>query len=255
MAKENTTTSWDADIHIVLAAKGGIGKTYICSLLAQYAASKGKHMRVLDLDQSNAMLSRVKSLEAERIELQTDAKFDTKLFDNLLRRMVTEPGPYLLDVGASTFEGIWRYFQKYKAIGLLAAQGRRVIIHSVIVGGPELPDTLNSFKCMCETVTGEQIVVWLNPVRGKILYGGKTFMELSVYEENESKVLAVVEMPPADEATMEELQQLTLKKQTLLTVEDAEDVDFISRHRLLLYRSELFDNIGDLWGKINGNPS
>jgi len=37
-----SVSGWENDVHIVLAAKGGIGKTYISSLLAQYAASKGR---------------------------------------------------------------------------------------------------------------------------------------------------------------------------------------------------------------------
>ena len=255
-AKENgAELGWENDVHIVLAAKGGIGKTYISSLLAQYAASNGKPMKVFDLDQSNAMLARIPSLHATPIQLLKDARFDTGLFDDLLRRIVSESGPFLLDVGASTFQDLWRYFDKYKAVSLLKAQKRRVIIHSVLVGGPEMPDTISSFADMAKAVPGKQIIVWLNPVRGEIAMAGKTFEQMSVYANNLDKVLAVVDLPAADESTLKDLHQLALKNETLSTLEDDAEFDFIAKHRLTVHRGEIYDAMGSVWGALGGSSN
>lgn len=252
-AKGNGLLPWENDVHIVLAAKGGIGKTYVASLLAQYADNAGKPMHVLDLDQSNAMLARIPSLNAEKIDLLTDRRFDSSKFDAVVKRMATEPGPYLLDVGASTYQDVWRYITKYKIIPLLSAQKRRVLIHSVIVGGPEMPDTVSSFNDMAGSVTGKQIIVWINPVRGPVRVGGKDFEQMSVYQSNVSKVLAVVELPGADEATMSDLHQLALNQGTLLTIEETEDLDFIAKHRLGVHKDELFEHIAPLWRDLDAD--
>ncbi len=250
-AKDNGVPPWENDVHIILAAKGGIGKTYIASLLAQYAANAGKPMQVLDLDQSNAMLARIPSLHAEKIDLLTDSRFDSVKFDAVVKRMATEPGPYLLDVGASTYQDVLRYLTKYKILGLLAAQKRRVLIHSVIVGGPEMPDTVSNFNDMAASVQGKQVIVWVNPLRGPVRSGGKDFHEMSVFENNTSKVLGLVELALPDEATMADLHQLALHGGTLLTANDVEELDFITKHRLGVHKDELFDNIAPLWRELD----
>lgn len=243
--------SREKDIHIVIAAKGGIGKTYVASLLAQYAATIGTPMRVRDLDQSNAMLARIPSLKAESVNLLTDARFDATLFDGLVREIVTVPGPYLLDVGASTFQDVWRYTVKYRLVELLAMQNRRVVIHSVIVGGPELPDTIESFTQMSDAVPGKQIVVWLNPIRGPVAMGGKAFEDMAVLQQHSGKVVGIVALPSVDEVTLHDLQQLALHRGTLTTLENAKGIDFISRHRLSAHRDELFAQLAPMWSDLD----
>ena len=256
MAKQSLDRAvWENDIHIVLAAKGGIGKTYVAGLFAQYAAQQGRPMKVLDLDQSNAMLARIPSLKAESISLLSDARFDSTKFDALLKRMVSEPGPYILDVGASTFQDVWRYFLKYKVFSLLKAQGRRVIVHSVIVGGPELPDTLTSFGDVASNVPEMQVIVWINPIRGAVVMNQKTFRDMNVFENNQDKVLGIINLPEADEATLSDLHLMALKRSTLTTADSCDDLDFIAKHRLAVHRDELFDQVGSVWEAIGGKPS
>jgi|GEM_PF-638221 len=246
---------WENDIHIVLAAKGGIGKTFVASLFAQYADYCGKPMKVLDLDQSNQMLARVPSLHAEAVPLLSDKRFDSAKMDGLIKRMVSEPGPYILDVGASTFIDMWRYFIKYQMFALLKAQGRRVIIHSVVVGGPEMPDTLKSFLDVVSVVPDRQVIVWLNPVRGAIADGGKRFLEMSLYVANQEKVLGVIDLPEADEATLGDLHTMTLNLHTLSTVNECEELEFFSKHRVSIHRELLFSQIGDTWEVLVGDAS
>jgi len=244
---------WENDIHIVLAAKGGIGKTFVASLFAQFAERSGKAMKVLDLDQSNDMLARLPSLHAESISLLSDKRFDAAKMDALIKRMVTEPGPYILDVGASTFIDAWRYFIKYQMFALLKKQGRRVIIHSVIVGGPEMPDTMKSFQDVASVVPDRQVIVWLNPIRGSVAMAGKSFVEMSLYSDNVDKVLGVIQLPEADEATLGDLHTMGLKLYTLSTVDECDDLEFFSKHRLTIYREELFGQIGDTWEVLVGD--
>lgn len=245
-------SQWDRDIHIVLAAKGGIGKTYVSSLFAQYATRQSRAMKVLDLDQSNAMLARIPSLNAEKVELLSDSRFDSTKMDALVKRMVTEPGPYVLDVGASTFQDVWRYFVKYKMFSLLKAQGRRVIVHSVIVAGPEMPDTINSFVDVAKELPEEQIILWINPIRGAVVHNGKGFLDMGVFREHANKVLGVVNLPEPDEATLADLHAMGVKLQTLSTVENCDQLEFFSKHRLSIHRESLFAQIDTVWEAIGG---
>jgi len=255
MSKQSATVLYgENDIHLVIGAKGGIGKTYVASLFAQFFAHKGQPMKVLDLDQSNAMLARVPSLKGEAVSLLSDGRFDSAKMDQVVRRMSSEPGPFILDVGASMFQEVWRYFTKYRMIPALKSQGRRVVIHSVVIAGPELPDVLNSFSEVAKSIDEPAIIVWLNPLRGAIHSSGKEFLEFSVYTSHRSKVLAVISLPGADDATLRDLDALALSRHTLLTVDQCESLQFFSKHRLAVHRDEVFSPIGAAWEAIHGKP-
>jgi ribosomal protein S13 len=252
MAKQIDVNGNSKDIHIVLGAKGGIGKTYVASILAQYAIKNKAPMKVLDLDQSNSMLSRIPSLGAREVDLLSDAKFDSQKMDTLLETMMKEDGPYLIDVGASTFVEVWRYLTKYGILAGIEAEGFRLVIHTVIVGGPEMADVLAGLKEIGSRTEGRQIVVWLNPIRGKIERKGKVFADFEVYKAVKDKVLAIVPMNDADEATLKDLHKLAQDKHTLLTVDSVDEYQFFTKRRLTTYRNELFEQLDGVWSAING---
>jgi len=252
MTKPGTERKAKGVLHIVFTAKGGVGKSYVSSLLAQYADSSGEPMRVLDLDQSNAMLARLPDLKAETVDLLTDSKFDDAKLDKIVRRMMTEPDTYLIDIGASTFQDVWRYFFENQVLELLRDEGVRVVVHCVLVGGVELPDTLSSFSQVAKKVSGRDVIVWLNPLRGPVTANGKSFSEMKAFEDHKAKILAIVALPTPDDAVMTELRSLGLMRKTLLGVDSVDELDFLSKHRLKRHRDQIFKSIGDVWGDING---
>lgn len=56
-------------INFVLQAKGGIGKSYTASLLAQYLKPKSSNLLILDIDQENPTLSQFGGLNVERVNV------------------------------------------------------------------------------------------------------------------------------------------------------------------------------------------
>jgi hypothetical protein len=137
----------------------------------------------------------------------------------------------------------------------LKSQGRRVIIHTVIVGGPEFPDTLNSFVDAAQSVPDKQVVVWINPLRGPVKHDGKSFEQMGVLTTHSDKVLGIVNLPQADEATLADLQKMALNLETLTTMESCTSLEFFSKHRLAVHREQLFDQMGGVWEAIGGQPS
>lgn len=239
------------DIHCVLSAKGGVGKTFVASLIAQYWIKNGRQIHVLDMDQSNMMLARVPDLKAEQIRLLTDGKFDNTKMDAIVRRMVATPETYLIDVGASTFQNVWHYLFDHDIFSLLKAEGRRIVIHSVVCGGPELVDTVSSFVDVCKQVSGRQVVVWINPIRGDVVADGRGFLESLAFTKNEDKILAVVKMPKPDESVEVELRQLGQANKSLLNVETDADLDFLTKHRLKRHRDAMFESMAEVMGAVD----
>lgn len=256
MAKGNGATKREnvGDLHIVMTAKGGVGKTFITSLVAQWAISNGKPMRVLDMDQSNAMLAPLAELSAEFVPLMEEKRFVSEKFDAVIRRIMRSDETFLVDVGASTFHDVWAWMHENDIIEVLKHDGRRVVIHSVVTGGIELTHTLGSFDEVCHFCPERQVVVWLNPFLGKIQLQGTEFEAMRVYRQNEHKVLTVATFPLAKEAVAKEVRDLGIMGKTLLDIESNDSLDFLSKHRLTRYRTEVFEKIATVWEAIDARP-
>src|ERR1700737_1442324 len=175
-------------IHLSLQGKGGVGKSLIASILAQYFLHHGVEIHCLDTDPVNQTLSQYSALGAEHLELMRDGRIDSRGFDALMERLLTEDGIFIVDNGASTFIPLWSYIVENNVLDLLCAAGRRLCVHTVVTGGQALGDTLKGFKSLADSSAERNILVWLNEYFGLIERDGKTFTEMLAYKESESKI-------------------------------------------------------------------
>ena len=62
-------------VHFILQGKGGIGKTLVSTLLAQWIGGKDDTpLRCYDTDQENATFSRYKAMNVKHVPVMTDAR-------------------------------------------------------------------------------------------------------------------------------------------------------------------------------------
>src|SRR5579884_3436090 len=59
-------------IHLTLQGKGGVGKSLVASILAQYLRSGGRRVHCVDTDPVNRTLAQYSALTAERINLRDE---------------------------------------------------------------------------------------------------------------------------------------------------------------------------------------
>jgi len=90
-------------IHLTLQGKGGVGKSLVASILAQYFRHHGRAIPCIDSDPVNQTFSQYAELGAEHLALMRDGRIDSGGFDILLHRLLTEEGTFIVDNGASTF--------------------------------------------------------------------------------------------------------------------------------------------------------
>eukprot|EP01036_Dinobryon_divergens_P020263 gene20263-27763_t len=92
-------------VHFILQGKGGIGKTLVSTILAQWLAAKDETpLRCYDTDQENATFSRYKAMDVKHVPVMTDARtIDPKRFDALMIDILEEDGNCVIDNGANTF--------------------------------------------------------------------------------------------------------------------------------------------------------
>src|ERR1022692_3416605 len=186
---DNRTT-----IHLTLQGKGGVGKSLIAAVLAQYFREGGRDVRCIDTDPVNRTLAQYNALGADRLNLRDEHnRIDQRAFDGLMERFLTEDGgTFVVDNGASTFLPLWHYLLENNGLEYLREQGRKVYVHTIITGGQALLDTLNGFNELAQTTRERNIIVWVNEYFGRVEAEGKRFSDMAAYHANAEKVCGAV---------------------------------------------------------------
>ena len=105
-------------IHLTLQGKGGVGKSLIASVLAQYFREHGRDVRCIDTDPVNRTLAQYSALGVDWLNLRDEHnRIDQRSFDSLMERFLTEDGAtFVVDNGASTFLPLWHYLLDNSAL-------------------------------------------------------------------------------------------------------------------------------------------
>jgi hypothetical protein len=236
-----------ADIHLSLQGKGGVGKSLVSSILAQYLRSRGREVRCIDTDPVNQTLTQYAALNVQHLRLLRDGGIDPRGFDSLMEAVLTEPGVFVVDNGASTFIPLWNYILENNVLGLLRDANRRLYVHTVVTGGQALGDTLQGFRQLAQTTDQRSIVVWVNEYFGRVERDGKTFPDMNVYRENHTKVLGTIAIPKRNQDTFgRELEEMIARKLTFDEVITSSVCSIMTKQRLKVVQRELFEQLDTL---------
>ena len=149
-----------------------------------------------------------------------------------------------MDTGATTFVPLWNYILENDILSFLAGQSRRVFVHSVVVGGQALTDTLNGFKRLAETTTEKNVIVWLNKYFGEISKDGKSFEQFRVAEEQAHKLLGTVLIRERNPNTYgDDMRQMLSQRLTFEEAIRLAEFSLVSKQRLTIIRRELFEQL------------
>src|ERR1043165_3783885 len=97
-------------IHLTLQGKGGVGKSLVAALLAQYFREDGLDVRCIDTDPVNRTFAQYAALGADRLNLRDEHnRIDQRVFDTLMERFLSEDAIFVVDNGASTFLPLSHY--------------------------------------------------------------------------------------------------------------------------------------------------
>lgn len=237
-----------AKIHLVLQGKGGVGKSVIAALIAQYKVSKGQMPLCIDTDPVNATFEGYKSLNVSRLNIMVDDEINTRKFDELIELIATTENDVIIDNGASSFVPLSHYLISNEVPALLQEMGHEMVIHTVIAGSQSLLDTINGFSQLASQFPAEALfVVWLNPYWGAIEHQGKKFEQMKAYINNKGRVTAIVDMPKLKEETYgKDFSDMLENRKTFDESLNDENLTIMSRQRLKIVKSQLFgllDNV------------
>lgn len=231
-----------AKIHMVLQGKGGVGKSMIAAVLAQYKAGKGNTPICIDTDPVNATFAGYRALDVRRLKLLDGDEINTRHFDALIEQIATAAADVIIDNGASSFVPLSHYLISNQVPALLQELGHELIVHTVITGGQALQDTVSGFAQLAGQFPAQCLfVTWLNPYWGAIEHEGKGFEQMKAYVAHKARVSAIIQVPPLKDETYG--RDFADMLQARLTFDEAlalSSLTIMTRQRLKIVKTQLF---------------
>ena len=231
-----------AKIHMLLQGKGGVGKSFIASVVAQYKLAKGHKPLCIDTDPVNATFFGFKALKVKRLELMDGEEINPRNFDALVELVAPSKNDVVIDNGASSFVQLAHYLVTNEVPQLLQDMGHELVIHSVITGGQAFDDTMHNLKEIVPQFPPEALfVVWLNPYWGPIEDQGKPFEQLAEYAAMKDRLSALLTIPTLKAETYgRDLTELLQNRQTFDEALAKDSLTIMTRQRLKIIRDQLF---------------
>jgi hypothetical protein len=232
-------------IHMVLQGKGGVGKSFISSALAQYKTAKGQVPLCIDTDPVNATFHGYKALNVKKLDILDGDEINSRNFDSLVEMTATAENDVIIDNGASSFVPLSHYLISNEVPSLLEEMGHELVVHTVITGGQALLDTVSGFAQLARQFPEPSIfAVWLNPYWGPIEHEGRGFEQLKAYKDNKDRVSAILTIPQLKEETYG--RDISDMLQERLTFDEAiakDSLTIMTRQRLKIFRTKLFEQM------------
>jgi hypothetical protein len=233
-------------VHLTLQGKGGVGKSFVSSLVAQYLESKGQTISCIDTDPVNATFEGYAALKARRIELIEEGNvLNQRKFDEMMELILTQPGTFVVDNGASSYLPLSSYMVENGVVDMIGEAGKTVIVHTVVTGGQAIADTLNGLNSLCVNLPSDaRIIVWLNEFFGDIQAEGKTFEQMKVYGRHKDRIHGIVRIPRQTSQTFGvDIQKMLDKKLTFAEVKADNDFGIMSKQRLAQVQRVIFEQL------------
>ncbi len=148
------------NIHLIGGEKGGVGKSLMARVLAQYLIDRQLPFLGFDTDRSHGALMRFYSAYASPIEINK-----VESLDAIVEAAVDQPGRRILvDLAAQTHDPLATWMEEAGVISLADELGMKLFYWHVMDSGRDSVDLLR--RLLDRFGTGLQYVLVRNQVRG-----------------------------------------------------------------------------------------
>jgi len=223
-------------VNLVLQGKGGVGKTLVASLIAQWLRERGESVAVIDADPVQASLASIASLAAEEVTLLDGEIVNVCAMDAVVSRFVAEDRHFVVDSGAGGFRPFSRYLLRDGLVSIVAESGKRVLVHTVIAGGAS--DAMTHTSVAVGNIIDlfrphVEVVVWLNPFFGDLSHDGVPIEETEFFDAIRGRIAAIVRLERLDpNYSGATFVKMLRDKLTFEDVRHSADIGMITKLRL-----------------------
>jgi hypothetical protein len=238
-------------VHMMLQAKGGVGKSTCTALLAQYLKDHRKRPALcLDTDPSNKTFTAWRSLGVKHIDIAVAGDLEKSRFDLVVGEIAGAERDVLIDNGASGFIPITSYMAANDLGLVLEGMEREMILHTVVVGGEAHRDTMDGLRFVAESFKDSPTVAWLNPMNGAI---DRPAFDRELAKAGLSERVVVVDLPdfggPQATTFGRDFDSVLKDKQTFQEGRKARKSEIMVAHRLGMMEKRIFGLLDDVLAK------
>ncbi|HFP4036883.1 conjugal transfer protein TraL [Escherichia coli] len=245
-------------INFILQGKGGVGKSFATAILAQYFIDEKNMDNIVvgDTDPVNTTTVKVKRLNADLIQITENSKVIQSKFDPMFESMLTNSqNTFVIDNGASTFLPLIQYFNDNCVMDMFEDVEQDVYIHTIIVGGQALADTLQGFEELKQLVKGSKVklIVWINEFQGIPTLENTPLIKTKFIEKNKDVIagLVVIQDRKSDAFTTD-IKELTEKSLTLKEALESEYFGLMAKSRLKRVFNDIYKQLDNIYNNENG---
>lgn len=234
------------DLHLTLQGKGGVGKTLVTTLVAQYLNFKKINPLCIDTDPVNKTFAGFKNLNVKLLDIMDGDRVNIRVFDTLVEMIMTNTETAcVIDNGASSFIPLTAYLKEGDILPFLAENNIKIYIHVVITGGQSFDDTIKGLDYIINTFGDSvNIVVWLNEYFGKIKYEEKSFEEMQIFRRNEENIHGIVTIPEMSKETFGlDIKQMLEDRVTFDEYLLSDKYMIIPKQRIKKFQDLMYNNI------------
>lgn len=228
-------------VNLTLQGKGGVGKSFVASLLAQHYLSRELPLACFDTDPVNRTFAGYKAFKVETVQLgERPDEINPRFFDNLIEKIVAagEDDIVVIDNGASTFLPLIGYMVEAGALDFIQGASHEVRLHSVLTGGQALSDTMQGLSQVLMHVPSIPVVVWLNEYFGRIERrkddgSVEGFEQSGLYKKHADRIHALVRLPEVRKETFgHDIEGMMRARLTFEEAANSPDFNLMARQRL-----------------------
>lgn len=236
-------------VHMMLQGKGGVGKSTCISYLAQYLRHNGVEFQGVDTDPVNQSFSAFKGLPVKHLELLEQGNVRQRRFDSLIEEIVSGDKDYVIDNGASSFIPLASYIAENKIFDLLERNGVIVYLHTPVVSGAAMVDSLSGMKAIAEMTGRQNLVVWRNGFFGNVVQGDLALEEMKVFKNSAKSILGVIDIPVRTDDTYGiDLKKMLSMGLTFDEAIEGKEFMLVQRERIKNVREDMYAEIGKVGG-------
>lgn len=236
-------------VHFVLQGKGGVGKSTLAIFLAQYLKDNGVKLQCVDTDPVNQTFSAMKALKAKHLQLIEDGTVNQRFFDGLIEEIISADSDFIIDNGASSFIPLASYIKENDIFELLAEHGVTVYVHTPVVGGAAMRDSIAGMIALAKMTTRRNLVVWKNEFFGNVVFKEKKFEEMGAYTDSLNSIFGVITLQNRTASTFgEDMKKMLSANKTFAEI-IAENVFFITeKSRIKTMQKAIYGEIDVVGG-------
>lgn len=234
-APANGEAATERKVHFVLQGKGGVGKTFVASLLAQFYHENNAPLVCLDTDPVNGSFGAVRALGAAHVSLLEGDRIAVDALDELVERAIVEDAHFVIDNGAASFVPLSRYLVEHDIAGLITRGGKRVVVHTILTGGPAMLDTGKALAAVIDQFPPTvELIVWLNEFFGPIVTdAGEGFEQTPLYQQNRARIAGLIRLERLNPDTFgRNLRDMLARQITFAEADQSPDFRIVARQRL-----------------------